>query len=93
MTTTPTTFRRSASHALLATLSATLLAACGGGDDNAEELDAAAATSLGDPGGAPTVNFEAAPANASRSPMGGWRRAPICLDTPPACQPNLPPTQ
>jgi hypothetical protein len=88
----PTTFENSARHALLAMLSATLLAACGGGDFDAE-LDAAVATGQVDPGAAPTVSFEAASAHASRSPMGIGRRAPICMFAPPDCQPNLPPTQ
>jgi hypothetical protein len=93
MTTTLTNFRRTNRGALLAILSATLLAACGGGDDGAEALDAAAATSLREPGAGRTVDFEAAPLHEARAPGGGWRRVPICLDAPPACPPNVPPMQ
>jgi hypothetical protein len=93
MTTTSMTFGNTVRRALVAVLSATLLAACGGGDYNAEELDAAAATSQGDPSATPNVSFEREPAHALRAPTGGGRRVPICLDAPPACQPNLPPTQ
>ena len=92
MTTTLTNFRRSVRGALLAILSAALLAACGGGD-NAEEIDAAAASSLRESGAALTVDVETAPVHRARSPAGGWRRAPICLDTAPTCPPNVPPTQ
>ncbi len=93
MTTTLGTFWRSIRDALLASLSATLLAACGGGGDDAEEPGAAAAISQGDSGAAPSVSFEAASAHAWRAPVVGGRRAPICMNTPPECQPNLPPTQ
>ncbi len=89
-TTNHITLGRCLRPALLALLSATLLIACGGGGDgDGEEHDATGAT---DSGATPTVNVEREQAHALRSPMGGFRRAPICLDSPQACPPNLPPT-
>jgi hypothetical protein len=84
MTAAPENFGRSVRHALIGALSATLLAACGGGDHDAEQPGASAVS---------TVNFEDAPADASRLSMGGGRRVPICTNASPECPPNLPPTQ
>jgi hypothetical protein len=93
MKTRPMTLWRSARLALLALLSATVLAACGGGDYDADQLDATAATSQDGSAASPAVSLEHASAQASRSPMGGGRRVPICMLTPSDCQPNVPPTQ
>jgi hypothetical protein len=80
---TTITFGRTFGPALLAVLSATLMAACGGGDNDGEDVSATA----------PTVSFEAASAQASRSPMGSGRLAPICTFAIPDCPPKVPPTQ
>jgi hypothetical protein len=93
MTTTLSISRRSARHALLTILGATLLAACGGGDHDAEEPGAAATAAQRDPGTAPAISIEQTSAHASRASMGGRRVAPICTHAPPECQPNVPPTQ
>jgi hypothetical protein len=92
MTITSTTFARCARAALPAILFATLLGACGGGGGDVEELDATEAGSLREPGTAQSVHFDSVPLHEARTPAGGWRRAPICLDTAPACPPNVPPT-
>jgi hypothetical protein len=84
MTTTPTTSGRSVRHALLALFGATLLAACGGENADTEEPAAAAA---------PSVSFEEGSAHLSRTPLGGERQVPICMDALPECQPNVPPAQ
>jgi hypothetical protein len=83
MTITSTTFERCMRSALLATLSATLLAACGGGDPDVNEPVASAT---------PTLKVEKASAQASRKPGGGDVR-PIfyCMDALLTCPPTLPP--
>jgi hypothetical protein len=82
MTTTQPPFGRSVRHPLIALLGAALLAACGGGNLDAEEQAADTAT----------FSVEAVSAHASRVPMNGGRRAPICTGAAPDCPPNLPPT-
>lgn len=87
------TFGRSVRPALLAVLSAILMAACGGGDPDAEVLGAADATGQLDASAARSGGVEAASTQASRAPIGGGRLAPLCTFASPSCPPNVPPTQ
>jgi hypothetical protein len=86
------TFGRSVRPALLAVLSATLMAACGGGDPDAEVPGAADATGQLDASAARSGGVEAKSTQASRIPMGGRQLAPICTFASPSCPPNAPRT-